>query len=259
MTPGEAFVEQADRLRETLVQGFYMQVQEAVFEAVKPIFEQGPRIIDLEQLKTTIEATNQNETPLNEVIQSMYVKAGVMAATLTADQFEKHYKSDFTEAVAEPTYFQRFMVSLATKIGAEKVTLITATNRKILQDIVVAAVENGWSVQRTVSHMVTFFEGELSVSRALMIARTEILTASSAAGFEVGQKLQEYGINVKKKWLHSSQENFRPTHLAMDGVPPIGLNEYFNVGGVQMLHPHEAGAPASEVINCRCTHYFVPF
>jgi hypothetical protein len=40
---------------------------------------------------------------------------------------------------------------------------------------------------------------------------------------------------------------------------PIPFNQPFTVGGVQMMFPHSPGAPAGEVVNCRCYYnsYYV--
>lgn len=87
------------------------------------------------------------------------------------------------------------------------------------------------------------FGGRLP-SNAATVARTEVGIFSSDVrrSLMVAEGIDEH------EWSASMDEHTRETHRAIDGERrPIG--ERFSNG---MLHPLEAGAPASEVVNCRC-------
>lgn len=85
--------------------------------------------------------------------------------------------------------------------------------------------------------------------RAERIARTE---STGAAGYGALSALVEEGW-THKEWLSVDQEKrTRPSHLAAGGqIVPI--DQPFIVGQSSLMHPGDANAPASEVVNCRCT------
>jgi len=56
---------------------------------------------------------------------------------------------------------------------------------------------------------------------------------------------------VQKFWINTRDARTRRSHLAMT-KDRIALNQPFMVGGVPMMYPGEVGAPAAEVVNCRC-------
>lgn len=93
-----------------------------------------------------------------------------------------------------------------------------------------------------------------SRSRAITIARTEVATASSHSSEIAGQELSaESGVRYDKKWLAAADDRTRDTHVAANGQIADAFG-FFEVGGYKMAHPHDAsqGAPADEIINCRC-------
>ena len=80
-------------------------------------------------------------------------------------------------------------------------------------------------------------------TRAAMIARTETAGASNAARFE---QMRTAGI-AQHEWASAGDEIVRDAHQ-IDGETTI-IGEPFSNG---MRHPHEPGAPAELVVNCRC-------
>lgn len=59
---------------------------------------------------------------------------------------------------------------------------------------------------------------------------------------------------TKKTWHTALDERVRISHSVMEGVT-VDINDYFIVGGYPMKYPLDdsAGAPISEIANCRCT------
>lgn len=92
--------------------------------------------------------------------------------------------------------------------------------------------------------------------RADTIARTETASAMINGNFAGDQALGEFG-PVEKVWVASGDARTRASHLsamAASEATPVKFGQPFSVGGVQMMYPHSPGAPAKEVVNCRC-HY----
>jgi SPP1 gp7 family putative phage head morphogenesis protein len=84
-------------------------------------------------------------------------------------------------------------------------------------------------------------------NRAMAIARTETGIASSIAQHET------YAQNdvQKKEWLATMDDRTRPSHAEANGQI-VGIDEPFQVGDAELMHPCDPSGPAEEVINCRC-------
>lgn len=90
--------------------------------------------------------------------------------------------------------------------------------------------------------------------RAEAITRTEMASVQSQARqarmLAVADKGTEPQLEYQKKWISSGKAHPREHHAALDGMV-VGVNEDFP-GGIP--YPHAPGLPASEVVNCGCTH-----
>jgi HK97 family phage portal protein len=118
-----------------------------------------------------------------------------------------------------------------------------------------SSIADGMSQNETVAQLSTRIKGEFnniaSSSRTLTIARTETAQTASSVRDII---FKEEGVK-KQDWSDANDENTRETHIIYGnaGPEPIGFN-YCTLSGVAgtLLHPSYIGAPASEVINCRC-------
>ena len=87
--------------------------------------------------------------------------------------------------------------------------------------------------------------------RAKRILTTELSRISEMAHNEARLQAAEKVPNLKKQWKHGRPKNSRHSHVAADGQIRA-VKEFFDVGSVKMLHPHDPRAPAAHVINCTC-------
>jgi len=85
---------------------------------------------------------------------------------------------------------------------------------------------------------------EYSQSRALTIARTEVGTMYNTARVE---RMAEQQF-TKHEWVTSIDESTRESHAEQD-AQVVRIGSPFDNG---LSYPQETGAPAEEVINCRC-------
>lgn len=91
---------------------------------------------------------------------------------------------------------------------------------------------------------------ENNANDTVRIARTETTRITNEARQDAFTFAEaELGIVMRRIWVATEDGRTRPSHQAMDGVE-VGRDERFPNG---LLYPGEQGAPASEVINCRCT------
>lgn len=91
---------------------------------------------------------------------------------------------------------------------------------------------------------------EFDRKRARVVARTEILTASSQANWE--SFMQSPSV-IGKKWKHSGAKKIKPreTHVAMDGEV-VGVDELFLVDGEFGMYPRDTTFSAKNRANCGC-------
>jgi hypothetical protein len=90
---------------------------------------------------------------------------------------------------------------------------------------------------------------KFSRDRALRIVRTETTYIWNTASLE-GAKAT--GLRVRKIWLSTNDARTRDIHREANGQE-VGIDESFNVAGVQMQMPGDPAGGAKNVVNCRCT------
>lgn len=109
--------------------------------------------------------------------------------------------------------------------------------------------------------MVALYEDRWLAHRGTTIARTELLSGLHAAQDEGLTQLISKGKlkarQVRRIWDAAEDSHTRESHTNAEELSranPVGHGEPFNVGGHEMMYPGDfsLGAPAEEIINCRC-------
>ena len=121
------------------------------------------------------------------------------------------------------------------------------------------AIETGRPLSPTIiNKLVTRYQANSLRFRGETIARTESMQALGAAEYESARQVLATGAvrekDIKREWDSAGDRKVRPAHKAMDGQQ-VGLNEPFRApDGSYLLYPGDGslGAPASDIINCRC-------
>jgi len=137
----------------------------------------------------------------------------------------------------------------------------TRTRRdKRFDGIVRRAIADGKPVgQADIDRMAARYSDRLLALRGETIARTETLKALNAGRHEAVAQLIENPNNdvraedKKGKWDATGDARTRPSHAAAEGQT-VPYGEPFTVGGAMLMFPGDIslGAPAEEVILCRC-------
>lgn len=93
-------------------------------------------------------------------------------------------------------------------------------------------------------------------NRARTTARTEMMNVTNAGVLE---GYRQSKVVKYKKWKCECGNRSRDTHIDADNIVAL-VDEPFVVGGYQLMHPGDRslGAPAREIINCRCCMSEVP-
>lgn len=146
---------------------------------------------------------------------------------------------------------------------------VSSTTSENIHSVIADTLATGESVEQTANRIELLFEqymqGNLTPAdfewmtdrmpayRTEMIARTETHNAS-----QTGSHHLFVDADVKKKeWLATADTRTRDSHLKAwsdyggkrNAIP---IDDMFNVGGVQLLHPGDTNGEAREVVNCRC-------
>lgn len=124
---------------------------------------------------------------------------------------------------------------------------------------VARAVRDGRPVDpERIARMVERYRQRMLAWRAETIARTEtIRTLNQARTEALAQVVEQASIPtdaVRRTWRSTRDSRVRDTHAQMDGQER-GMHEPFiSPSGARMMSPGDGGlgAPASELINCRC-------
>jgi len=114
--------------------------------------------------------------------------------------------------------------------------------------------------QSQIDRMAQQYSNKLLRQRGETIARTETLKALNAGRQEALDQLIENPNNdvraedVVRAWDSAGDARTRETHAAADKQDPVPQGQPFIVGGYSLMYPGDTslGAPAEEVINCRC-------
>ena len=142
-----------------------------------------------------------------------------------------------------PAVKNKTLKALSKKVIAKKVTNITKTTKNILNKIIVRGQESGTNIKDIAKEITQKVKG-MEKKRAMIIARTETATTATTT-YHNG--LEQAGL--EKTWWHvGGGKTDRESHLKCD-KETIPANETFSCG---LKHPHQLGAPASEIINCHC-------
>lgn len=126
--------------------------------------------------------------------------------------------------------------------------------------IVRKAIDNGRRLSREdIDKIVGRYADRTLRYRGETIARVESMEALAASDYESTRQVVATGAarpkDVTREWDTAGDEKVRHSHAEMDGQV-VGLEEAFvsPVSGARMMYPHDGslGAPANEIIGCRC-------
>lgn len=193
------------------------------------------------------------EEPIRRIYRDVYVRVGLDFAQATYGQAvilkrtNPERKSFFVQAM------ERFVLTQA----AERISSITNTTKDYVRKTLAKAVAEGWGIGKLATVLRTEWN-VISRLRAVTIARTEMITASTVGALEGAREARRVtGIKLNKRWLSTRDSRTRDSHRAANGQT-VGMDEDFTINGYAMAGPGDSskGAPASEIVKCRCAIAF---
>lgn len=233
------------------VSGYFMRAKKPVLESLRS----DNYLTTLYNLNTLI----PNE-PLKELYKTLYTQLSYKYYLAVSNALQKNNVYNF-DLKAQPPEEWQIMVNnyIETEI-ATRITGVTNVTRQVtekaIQDAIQQAIEQGLGVEKTKKLIEQAVDKKwiaMRKNRARVIARTEAGTAMNWASYQGAINVQQLtGLTVKKAWLSYKDNRTRTDHYEMNSNEFIEFNDFFNVGGYLMLRPNQEGAPASEVVSCRC-------
>jgi hypothetical protein len=98
--------------------------------------------------------------------------------------------------------------------------------------------------------------GNISMSKALTVARTEVISAANAGALAQVKQAGFTDEECRKVWLATEDARTRPAHEAADNQV-VGINEPFYVGRDYLQFPGDPAGRLDNVVNCRCSLEFL--
>jgi hypothetical protein len=191
------------------------------------------------------------QKPLYSGLEKIYTKVGVSAATFSYDWIRNSVpktKKDFIIDFFNAAWYEE-MVNFFRLVGGTTVQGIDDTTKNIINNLLSNILGQNLSRRDQAKlFQETLNDPAYNRARSLVIARTES-TKTANFGINMGAESSDY--EVQKFWINTKDKRTRRSHLLMT-QDRIAINQPFIVGGVPMMYPGEVGAPAAEVVNCRC-------
>jgi hypothetical protein len=155
---------------------------------------------------------------------------------------------------AGSTTWMKFLLNWINTQSGLKITQIQGTTLDAIRRQLSIGMQEGETMEQIAARIGSMYDESVSY-RAMRIARTEVVSASNASSIAGARSVSD---KLSKRWLSSRDARVRTDHSSADGQT-VGMDEPFSVGGYELMFPGDGsrGAPASEIVNCRCTVTYV--
>lgn len=257
-----------ENLRETQYTRQAQLIRETLFD-VRAAYEDAIR--DSDTVTFAVRAVESARDDAREIfrrrIERLYVMVVVQFASQISDSLDgkmrparayyvKQTDDPFERgrdrfATAARTYVQQNAADLIREAEQTTHDRIVRATRSAVTDAL--RPENGWGVDRIAREMIDRSDDAMSFSRAVTIARTEVITASNYGSLTAAR---DFGDPLDKEWIATQDRRTRETHSEAD-TQIVGLDEQFVVGGELCDFPADPVLSAGERINCRCTQAYI--
>ena len=189
--------------------------------------------------------------PLKAALEELYQRVGVAFAKAEYRQLTRQRK-----AFAPPPVVSGWLTRLKHFLQIEapqRLSGMVATTRALVTDTLVKAGELGLGAKEA-ARLLRDQVASLTPGRALLIARTELVSASSF-GSLLGAEAT--GLALDKYWIATRDARTRQSHIAADRQT-VDIAALFSIGGYPAKHPGDPRLPAAECVNCRCSLGYKP-
>jgi hypothetical protein len=128
---------------------------------------------------------------------------------------------------------------------------VTETTKQQIRAVIAQARTDGVGVSELATRIrAQVFADTITTARATTIARTETVGALNEGAWV---KARNGGVFRSKQWVSQRDGRVRSSHRSAESAGWIPIEQPYSNG---LDYPHAPGAPADEVINCRCSQMF---
>ena len=155
--------------------------------------------------------------------------------------------------------WENAFASFGSAIGAQRVTLVSGTAKKTLIEITQRLMQDADFMSLGAVERGRILKNQFNTYSQYQSERLVRTEATAAANFAQTQAAQTIfpPEQMQKEWIASFDDRTRSTHSAANGQI-VNANDFFIVGGNQMMFPGDPSGGAAEVINCRCSVAYFP-
>lgn len=248
-----------ERKRRKYIRIYSKRLKNAMGGLIKPVLEMLEYSTDLDGLKANIPALIKTDK-LNELLIEMYGSVGRDFGSNVKD-FIKGSKKSIIKNIEEDIWQEQMEQYALFNAGVQIRSINTYTKKeflKVIQSQIDKGIKEGLGSYQIAANIKKKLPGEWrrgSTWKARRIAVTEVNTASNKATYLAADQT---GYNMNKFWIVAPPGVAKEErHVAIAGLngQKRAMNEAFDVGGVQMMHPGDAslGAEADNIVNCHCS------
>lgn len=191
---------------------------------------------------------------INDVLPTIYTRNNNYIANIARQSAMQQGQTGISFELVDENTVRRLMMSSSevrpykpVKISLEK---DTNYSKNKLQNALLQGILQGDSID----HIADKFQDAVGMSRASAIknARTAVTGAQSAGKQDRYSDLADMGCKITKIWVATDDGRTRPEHADADGQE-VPYDEYFDVGGEELLYPGDDNGSGWNIYNCRCT------
>jgi SPP1 gp7 family putative phage head morphogenesis protein len=199
--------------------------------------------------------------PMEDAFIQVYARVGTFFASESYGGITKSYHPKYEikrrrrrrfvsseQAQTLETTWLDYMKRFALTEAGDRIKKITDTTREVIRKSLDKSITQGLGIDEAAKELMKEWKG-ISKTRAKVIARTEIVSASNAGSF-IGA--QSTGLDLQKVWLSTRDSRTRDSHQHLDGEK-VEMEEIFSNG---LRYPGDPRGVAREVIQCRCTQTY---
>lgn len=226
---------------------YALRVQSAPF--IARLMEVGP-----ESALGAIDDLIQPE-PIQDVLFRLYNNVGVRTANEEYGFIKRTWLTS-QKAFGFNSFWRQIISNIFGRIGGEKVTSITETEKKRIRQVL---EENGGRGLTNSQLAEKLRSDAVNEARSWVITRTEVGTAS-----EIGKETaaDQSGLQFRMTWISAQRNTTRRLpqdqfdHYHMQGVSIMPGEKFLVMGkrGAEFLkYPHDPEGSVGNLINCLCT------
>lgn len=181
----------------------------------------------------------KNNNEIASIVKASAIEQGAVGVRF--DLVDEYTVKRLMEGAREVQPFR------AIEINLPRINQWNMTN---IQNVLLQGILQGDSID----HIADRFEkvADMNRTQSIRSARTAVTGAQSAGKQDRFNALADQGCEITKIWVATHDSRTREEHAEADGQE-VGVDDYFDVGGEELMYPADRNGSDWNIYNCRCT------